>query len=134
MGVTNEPEISMRSLAYEYAAQVFRLGAKDPKNVADAESRIEALDKLLPSGSGLDLGPRLDQDASTVDRLVFSHCDYHHMEEHGAYAGWSEHTVTVKPGFLGLHVKVSGLDRNAIKEVIAELFDYALSENVNGSP
>jgi hypothetical protein len=89
--------------------------------------RIEALDDLLPRGAGLDLGPRLDLASSTEDRLVFSHCAFHHMNEHGYYDGWSEHTVVVTPGFLGPKVRVTGRDRNGIKDYIGDTFYEALT-------
>lgn len=50
---------------------------------------------MMPSGSGFDAGTRLDEDKTNDSRLVFTTA-FHHMDEHGTYAGWTEHTVTVR--------------------------------------
>lgn len=52
----------------------------------------------------------------------------HHMNPDGYYDGWTEHTVTVTPSFIGrFDLKVSGRDRNGIKDYIAEVFGSVLS-------
>lgn len=76
----------------------------------------------LPSGGGFDNGTQLDLDASTPDKLVFTTA-FQHMSDHGYYDGWTEHTVTITPSFIGgVTVKVSGKNRNDIKDYIAEVF------------
>ena len=90
------------------------------------ETKIEKLVRdLMPSGSGFDSGTKLDIDASHAEKLVFT-TSYHHMNDGGYYSGWTEHVVTVTPGFAGLHIRVSGRDRADIKEYICEVFDQAL--------
>lgn len=91
------------------------------------EDRIEALVKEhLPSGSGFDSGTKIDLDRSHADKLTFT-TSFHHMAESGMYDGWTEHTVTVTPSFNGFHLRVSGRNRNDIKDYISETFDYALN-------
>jgi hypothetical protein len=80
-----------------------------------------------PSGSGWDSGTTLD-DESTPEKLVFTG-SFHHMSEHGMYAGWTDHTITVRPSLQhGIMISVSGRDRNGIKEYLHELFWSWLQE------
>jgi hypothetical protein len=99
--------------------------------------RIRALNKFLPSGSGFDNGSYLDQDISS-DACLKLCTSFHHMDESGSYDGWTDHAIFVKPAFEGLHVaSISGRDRNAIKEHIAETMLQCLAtmimENVDGT-
>ncbi len=103
-------------------------------NVAWAERHAEDLKKfvaMLPDGSGFDRGTQLDQSKSTADKLVFNTA-FHHMDAHGGYAGWTEHTVTVRACLqFDFYVTVSGRNRNDIKEYIADAFNSALIEDVD---
>lgn len=89
----------------------------------------------LPSGSGFDNGTRLATDNCTVagrpypGRLWFL-TSFHHMDEHGGYDGWTDHTVWVSPVFGGFDLSVSGRDRNQIKDFIGETFHQILSMEV----
>ena len=84
--------------------------------------------EFMPSGSGIDTGMEIDLAKSTGERLVF-HTAFHHMDEHGSYAGWTEHTVTVRASlFLGLVITVSGRDQNDIKDYLADVFHTALDQ------
>lgn len=89
---------------------------------------IEAyVKKHAPRGSGFDSGTTIDIDRSTENRLVFN-TSFHHMDEHGSYDGWTEHTVTVRPTFGGTpDIRISGRNRNGIKDHIAETFHYWLT-------
>lgn len=85
---------------------------------------------LLPSGSGIDNGTRIDFDRTTPDRLVF-YLDFHHMNDGGFYDGWTEHRLTVKASLTnGIDIHISGRDRNAIKDYLYEVYDCALREFV----
>ena len=76
------------------------------RDMADThEATIKRLVKdFMPSGSGFDAGTKLDLDLSHAERLVFT-TSYHHMNDGGYYDGWTEHTVTVTPGFNGSNIK-----------------------------
>lgn len=88
---------------------------------------LDLVSDHLPSGSGFDAGTKLDFDASHAEKLVFA-TSYHHMNEHGYYDGWTEHTVTVTPSFIGgFNIRVSGRNRNDIKSYIGEVFANALN-------
>lgn len=91
---------------------------------------LEALvQEFMPRGSGFDSGTKLDWSASHPEKLVFSTA-FHHMDEHGYYDGWTEHTVTVTPSLSGTpRIRVSGRNRNEIKDVIYEEFETALNRN-----
>ena len=92
------------------------------------ESRLETeLANLLPSGSGFDCGTKLDIEASKPNRLVFI-TSFHHMDEYGGYDGWTEHKIIVTPSLVyGFELKVTGNDRDDIKDYIAEVMHGALS-------
>jgi len=83
----------------------------------------------MPSGAGWDCGTKLDMDKSARDKLVF-YGSFHHMDDWGGYDGWTDHTITVRPGFTGPSITISGRDRNNIKAYIHELFYDSLSRIV----
>jgi hypothetical protein len=82
--------------------------------------------KHLPHGSGFDSGCKFDVDASTPNRLVFS-ADFHHMDDHGYYDGWTTHQVIVTPDLAhGYSMRVTGRDKHQIKDYIADTFHHAM--------
>lgn len=93
----------------------------------DILSDIEA--NYLPSGSGIDLGSKIDRKASSMDKVVII-LSYHHMNENGYYEGWTEHKVIVTPSFMDNHVnlRITGRNRNFIKDYLYDVYDqYLLS-------
>jgi len=95
------------------------------------ESRLEQLDKLLPSGSRFDAGSVVVKGESSSRQIVIA-TSFHHMDEHGGYDGWTEHRLLVKPDLaFGFTVTVGGRNRNDIKDYIAEAFDSVLREEIN---
>jgi len=97
---------------------------------AKHQERIEDWCKAhAPSGSGFDSGTKLDFDTSKPERLVFT-TSFHHMNDGGYYDGWTEHTVIVKQSLLGFDIRVTGRDRNDIKDYIAETFRNLCSTDV----
>jgi len=93
------------------------------------EEHIEWIVKqFMPHGSGFDAGTKLDLEASTSEKLVFVTA-YHHMNENGMYGGWTEHKVTVRPSLaFDYQIKITGRDRNQIKDYMHECFDCALCD------
>lgn len=83
----------------------------------------------LPSGSGFDCGTRIELDECTDSKLVFV-TSYHHMDEHGGYDGWTEHKVIITPAFHDFDMKITGPNRNQIKEVIGDYFSADLSKEI----
>ena len=101
----------------------------DTSFAVKAEQRLERLLKQLPSGSGFDAGCEL-LDNSTSNKLIFS-ADFHHMNEHGFYCGWSEHKVIIKPNLIfGFSMRITGRDERGIKDYIADTFHYILDSEV----
>lgn len=100
------------------------LEAGEPSGAALArQKRIEA---LLPSGSGFDNGTRL---LRASDTCVEFETAFHHMNEHGYYTGWTDHKVIVSPSLLyEFTIRVSGVNRNGIKDYIADVFATLLKE------
>ena len=92
--------------------------------------RLQELEKELPSGSGFDSGTTIDLDKSTGEKLVL-HTSFHHMNDGGYYDGWTDHTVTVRPSFIGgFDVRVSGRNRNDIKGYVADMFVESLDQEI----
>lgn len=80
----------------------------------------------MPSGSGFDTGTSINIDDSTAERLIFETA-YHHMTDAGYYNGWTAHRVIVTPSLqFGFNLRITGRNRNEIKEYIADAFQSAL--------
>jgi hypothetical protein len=98
--------------------------------VARHRERLAEIERdYLPRGSGIDGGCTIDEDRTTLDKIVIQTA-YHHMNDVGMYDGWTEHNVTVRPTFIGFDIKVSGRNRNDVKDYLAECFEHALSQEV----
>lgn len=93
------------------------------------EEKLKTFNGFFPSGSGFDSGTDLELEACKEDKLVFS-TSFHHMDEGGGYCGWSEHKVIVTPSLVfGFNLRVTGRDKNGIKEYIHEVFGELLQRN-----
>lgn len=97
-------------------------------NSGDYADRAEALTKEhMPSGSGFDNGTKIDLEKSSLSKLVFT-TSFHHMDQWGGYAGWTDHTVTLVANLDGHVIRVSGRNTNGIKEYIESTFWDALND------
>lgn len=84
----------------------------------------------LPSGSGLDSCPRLVEDDSTPEKLLFT-SDFHHMDKHGGCSGWSYHSVIVRPSLAhGITIRITGRNRDGIKEYLYDLWNAVLTTDL----
>lgn len=87
--------------------------------------------ELLPSGSGIDNGTHLDWEASRLDRLVFI-VEFHHMDDHGSYRGWSAYKVIVKPSLMfDIDVTITGATPRGVddtKDYLSELYRQELNQ------
>lgn len=72
----------------------------------------------MPSGSGVDCGTTIDLDRSKPQRLVF-------------LTPFHEHAVIVTPClYSGFNLRITGRDRNDIKDYLGELFSQALDREI----
>ena len=94
-----------------------------------AYDSLAQLEALLPSGSGIDCGTKIDRDDCEDDTIALS-LSYHHMADCGMYDGWTEHSVVVSPAFDGIDLRVTGRNRNGIKEYLADEYHHALTSEV----
>jgi|ERR1700688_773043 len=94
-----------------------------------AAKHEETISKLvhehMPNGSGFDCGTQMDCEQSHGEKLVFT-TSFHHMNSDGYYDGWTEHTIVVTPSFSGFNLRISGRDRNDIKDYIHDVFSQTL--------
>ena len=99
----------------------------------NAEWRQRWLDYLaklqadLPHGSGLDGKVEFILDKCNSRRVVIF-AEFHHMDSNGYYDGWTDHEIIVTATHCGTHIRVTGRDRNGIKDYLAELFYDALTQ------
>jgi hypothetical protein len=98
---------------------------------ADAVERM--CKDVLPSGSGIDSGCTIDLDECTEEKIVI-HASFHHMNDGGMYDGWTEHTITARPSFIGqVDLTITGRNRNDIKDCLSETFHHVLTEQIEES-
>jgi hypothetical protein len=83
------------------------------------------IDNHLPHGSGLDGDNAIDASECALKGRIDVHTQFHHMNEVGYYDGWTDHVISVRPAFDGTDVRVSGRNRNDIKDYLGEIFTYA---------
>lgn len=89
-------------------------------------TRLHEIEKNeLPRGSGIDSGTKIDIDESGDEKIVLLFC-FHHMNENGFYDGWTGHKAIITPSFSGFSLRITGRDRNGIKDYLHETFSYVL--------
>ena len=85
--------------------------------------------ELLPSGSGVDNGTKINRTESTAERLVLD-VSFHHMNEVGMYVKWTEHKVIITPSLLhGFDMRITGKNYRQIKDYLGDLYHEALSKD-----
>ncbi len=95
------------------------------------ERAVKLVKDHMPSGSGINSPVLIDWDKTSAEKLVFS-VAYHHMNQDGFYDGWTYHKVIVTPSlYFGHNLKITGRDKNGIKEYLYDTFNAALDEEVN---
>ena len=114
---------------YEALAQASE--RSDDEEWADImREKIDNIMKGAPSGAGIDTGTRIIAEKCSREKLVFS-ADFHHMTESGYYDGWTEHLIIVTHDLTGLNIRVTGKNRNDIKEYLTEVYHYWLTKEVD---
>ncbi len=95
------------------------------------EEQIRKFNDMLPSGSGFDCGTKINLDESNSNKIVIN-TSFHHMDENGGYNGWTNHAITIRAELeMDFTLRVSGRDKNQIKEYIAETFNHDLMQDVD---
>jgi hypothetical protein len=97
------------------------------EQMADAREELNHIsDNILPSGSGIDSGSRIELEFHKETIKIST--SFHHMDEMGGYDGWTYHLITVTPSLSGgVNLKISGHDRNDIKDYLLDIFYGVLS-------
>ena len=91
---------------------------------------IDEVVRTAPHGSGIDAGIQLLHDKSKTDRLVIAF-SFHHMDDNGSYDGWTYYELIVTPSLqFGYSLRITGRDRNYVKEYLYELFSHWLSSTI----
>lgn len=94
------------------------------------EDRLYKLGQMLPSGSGIDSGCKIDVEGSSSKKVVINF-SFHHLNTDGYYDGWTDHKLIVTPRLWNnFDMKITGRDRNYIKDYLYDLFDSVLREEV----
>jgi len=88
------------------------------RHADDIETEMK---NTAPSGSGFDSGTTLEEDKCTSKKLVFKTA-FHHMNEDGYYTEWSQHEIIITPSFDGFDMRITGRDKNMIKDYIGDVF------------
>ena len=105
------------------------------KTVNDAyldqcESRIDKLEKELPSGSGIDCGCKIDREKSGNKKVIITF-DYHFMNDDGYYDGWGSFKLIVTPNLSEYpDMRIMGKDRNQIKDYLYDTFSDVLFDTM----
>lgn len=113
------------------ASQSRAIRSGNPVHLSFQRDRLAKLCRdHLPSGSGIDNGSKLSHE-STPNRLIFS-ADFHHMNDGGMYDGWTSHSVVITPDLgMRFNVRVTGRDRNGIKDYLADTFAHCMNTDID---
>lgn len=99
----------------------------EARHLADIDDIMRS---TAPSGAGIDAGTKIDFARSTPNCLIFT-ASFHHMNDSGYYDGWTEHTITIRPSLIfAIDIRISGRNRNDIKEYLSEVFSQWLETPV----
>jgi hypothetical protein len=107
--------------------EVLKSGRASPEWQEKWRNRLDRLQDMLPSGSGIDNGTKIDFDRSSESKIVLT-AGYHHMNDGGYYDGWTDHTITIRPTFRGIDITISGRNRNEIKDYLHDVYHTALTD------
>lgn len=96
------------------------------------ENNIFLCEQVLPHGSGIDAGCKIDIEKSGKNKVVINF-GYHHMDENGYYCGWTEHKAIVTPEFNenGYILKITGTNKNQIKDYLYDTFIWQFERTGN---
>jgi hypothetical protein len=98
------------------------------------ELRLALLVKeYLPSGSGINAGTSLLFSKQKTGELRLG-VSFQHMNSDGYYEGWTSHEIIVTANLgHGFDLKITGPNKNDIKDYLGDVFHYALSQPINAN-
>lgn len=85
----------------------------------------------LPSGSGINTPVKMSEWEKVPLQLTFA-VEFQHMSDAG-WTGWTNHDVIVTADLSGPNVRVTGRDKNGIKDYLTELFYDVFAREVSAS-
>jgi hypothetical protein len=83
----------------------------------------------LPSGSGFDNGCKLG-DTNDYDKRIVIETSFRHMNGNGMYCGWTDHKAIITPAWGGFELRITGQNKNDIKDYIDHVFTDSLTKLV----
>lgn len=75
-------------------------------------------------------GCKIDVSKSSISKVIITF-DYHFMNDAGYYDGWEKYKLTVIPTLIGFDLKITGKNRNMIKDYFYDTFDYELRKVID---
>jgi hypothetical protein len=116
-------KIKVQKLASTFAAYLNCVKSGNKEWEERHWDAIETACENLPHGSGIDGKCEFQPENSTPEKLVFFF-EFHHMDEHGGYNGWTEHNLTITPSLqFGYKLSISGRNKDDIKTYLYDLFN-----------
>jgi len=116
-----------KEIAETIQARLIVLKNNNQEWINKHELKLGELQYMLPHGSGIDGDNAINLDKSTGEKIIIETA-FHHMDENGFYDGWTEHKLIITASLIyGLHIKITGFDKNQIKEYLHELFYRVLT-------
>lgn len=120
---------------YKEIASVVRWNPTKTEYEAQKMEHLDKFNNLLPSGSGIDNGCKIDDVKSNESKIII-HSAFHHLDGNGFYVGWSNFTVTITPDFVSdFTLKITGNNAiyprfSEVKEYLYDVFNDALNQPV----
>ena len=99
--------------------------------IYDCEVKLEKLEALLPSGSGIDDGTKINLEKSMPNMIILD-SSYHCMED-GYYTEWVDFEVTILPSLAQeyyMEIEIDGDDIVNLSDYLHETYGISLSEKV----
>jgi hypothetical protein len=80
------------------------------------------------------VGSTADRKSTTISQegvAIVLQLEFYHMGDVDCYDGWTSHIIRVSPTFDGFEIKISGKNRNNIKEYLADTYYYCLNQAID---